>query len=240
METHYETFTVGQLVAEKPARARVFESLKIDYCCGGKQFLEKACLQQNLILNDVVAKLLEYDSNSEKSDQPDWTSAPLKELIEHIVSVHHSYLKRELPRLTLLMEKVVNAHSKKHPELIELQSILTTFTEELTQHMAKEELILFPLCLKLSSASTALTMPCGGTLQGAVDAMEAEHEAAGDALMRMRSLTHEFIAPSDACSTFKVLLDSLAELEKDMHQHVHKENNILFSRALALEKSILS
>ena len=237
MNSRYETLTVGQLVAEKPIRARVFEGLKIDYCCGGKKLLDAVCLQQNLVLEDVVRVLLAFDSTSENSDLQDWTSVPLKELIDHIVTRHHAYLKRELPRISKLLDKVVHAHGQKHPEMKEIQTIFNNFAEELTQHMTKEELILFPLCLKLETAKSVLTMPCGGTLQGAVGAMEAEHENAGEALAKMRALSNDFQAPADGCNTFRVLMDSLAELEKDMHQHVHKENNILFLRAVELERN---
>lgn len=225
--------TLGQLVAERPGRSRVFERWGLDYCCGGKKTLQTACEEQHLELKDLLADLKQNDI-SVPVPETDWRTAPLGVLADHIVATHHAYLREALPRLTFLTEKVRDAHGSRHPELIELAAIFAAFRVELENHAEKEEQILFPFIKQLEIPGTRPAFHCG-SVNNPIHVMEAEHEEAGTALAKMRTLTHDFTPPSDACNTYRAMLDALAELEADMHLHVHKENSILFPRASALE-----
>lgn len=229
--------TVGQLVAERPSRARVFERFGVDYCCGGKTALGDACAERRLDTQKIVAALREADSKAAATDEPDWTRAALSELIAHILEKHHAYLRGELPRLAQMVAKVYDVHGARHPELAEVRQTYNGLHAELELHMMKEEQILFPL-IKTMEASQSLETGHCGSVNNPISMMEHEHDSAGAALARMRSLTGDFTPPEDACNTYRVLMDGLAELEADLHQHIHKENNILFPRASELEAAL--
>jgi regulator of cell morphogenesis and NO signaling len=210
--------------------------LGIDYCCGGKKTLEAACAVKSLDLPVVVRELEAVDAAGANTET-DWTQAPLSQLADHIVATHHDYLRRELPRLEFLTDKVARAHGERHPELHQVRDIFAEFKAELDSHMVKEEHILFPMCRKLDTATEMPSFHCG-SIANPIRVMESEHDSAGDALAALRELTHDFTPPADACNTYRVMLDSLRMLEADMHQHVHKENNILFPRAVATEAEL--
>lgn len=229
--------TVGALVAEQPSRAKVFESFGIDYCCGGKRPLADVCAQRGINFERVRDAILDSDAASRTTEETDWARASLTDLTDHIVNRHHEYLREELPRLAAMLDKVTVAHGGRHPEMPICRDILWSFRAELEAHMHKEESILFPLVRALETAQHVTPFHCG-SIANPIGVMEAEHDHAGDALRRMRELTNGFRAPPDACATFRVLLHNLERLENDMHQHVHKENNILFPRALELESNL--
>ena len=168
----------------------------------------------------------------------DWSNASLERLSGHIVATHHAYVKKELPRLALLAQKVVARHGATRVELPVIQSKLTKLDEELRQHQAKEELILFPHIAKLERAINdggAKPDNCFGTVANPIAMMTQEHDAAGALLAEIRDLSHSFTTPEDACPTYHAFYDGLNEFEKDLHQHIHLENNILFPRAIELE-----
>ena len=233
--------TVGQLVAERPARARLFEKLRIDYCCGGKQSLQEACATRGIDI-DVVQQALEaFDearTASPAGQDADWQNASMTDLAYHIEQTHHQYLRAELPRLQMLIRKVAHAHGSRYPWVVQIESIFAGLVEELTSHMLKEERILFPVVRQMEQGGR----PAGGDVQsgiaGPIDVMEHEHDAAGSALERMHELSDGYTPPQGACNTFLAMLDGLRELEADMHVHVHKENNVLFPRALELERKL--
>ena len=225
--------TVGQLVTERPARARIFESLGIDYCCGGKKPLAQAIAEKGLDEKAILGVLDAFDDASPVAEK-NWGEASLSELADHIEATHHAYLKTELPRLEFLVNKVANRHGPHNPKLIELARIFGIFKAELESHMHKEEVILFPICRELETATGPRQFHCG-SVQNPIRVMIHEHDDAGEALGRMRELTDNYTAPTDACNTYRALFDSLKQLEQDMHRHVHKENSILFPRAVSAE-----
>lgn len=230
------TATVGQLVTERPSRSRIFEQWGLDYCCGGNKSLAQACEEKGVSLQTVLDDLRRNDTQA--SDEPvDWASASLSALADHIEATHHAYLRQELPRLTGLIEKVVNAHAQQHPELREVQSVFQALRSELETHTWKEENILFPMCRELDVVEIRPRFHCG-SIQNPIFVMEMEHDHAGEALARLRTLTHGFTPPEDACNTYRAMLDALAELEVDLHMHIHKENNILFPRAIEREAAL--
>jgi regulator of cell morphogenesis and NO signaling len=225
--------TVGELVAERPSRAQVFTSHGIDFCCGGKRPLQEVCWEKGLSVETIIAELDAVDSVATGSE-PDWTKSALSELVEHILNTYHAPLRKQLPDVLHLAQKVARVHGGRHPEMVEVARIFGAFKDELELHMQKEELILFPGIKRMETEGKPALFGCGGSIEHPIAMMSAEHDSAGDALKAMRELTNGFTPPADACNSFRVLLHSLAEIENEMHQHVHKENNILFPRALKL------
>jgi len=223
-----EEKTVGQIVAERPSRARVFERFGLDYCCGGGKLLAQDCLEKQIDSSAVLQELMNADLPT--SDETDWMAASLTSLADHIEQTHHAYLKAELPRLDRLTLKVVTGHGAKHPELAEVREVFVALKAEMEVHMAKEEQVFFPACRALEQGSslpaTALANP--------INVLLHEHDDAGRALARLRELTHGYTPPANVCATYRTMLDALQQLEADMHQHVHKENNILFPKAAHL------
>ena len=223
--------TVGELVAEQPGCSQVFEKLGIDYCCGGRLTLAEACSRKGL---DPAAVLLTLQSvqqpNEGSTIRP--RAMSLTALADHIEATHHVYLKQELPRLTQLAAKVASRHGDNHAWLRQLEPLIETFAQELDGHMAKEEGVLFPLIRRLDAGQPAGRTDCGMTLDQPIAVMMREHDDAGRALERMREMSDNYQPPTDACNSFHALLDGLATLERDMHQHIHLENNALFPRAM--------
>lgn len=227
---------VGEIVAEKLSRSRVFEQYGLDYCCGGHIPLNEACKEKGIDPNEVLKALSESDAQVKEDDSIDWRKASLTELADHIETTHHTFMHKELPRLNGLMEKVVAAHSERHPELSKVAGTLDALTAELTQHLAKEEQILFPIIRQMDS--TGDTDSHCGEVANPIRVMEEEHNNAGNALASLRSLTNDYQPPADGCTTYQALLAGLAEMEFDLHQHILKESSILFPRAIALEEKL--
>ncbi len=222
--------TVGQIVARHPAAARAFERLGIDYCCGGKKSLAEACASKGLDATTLAQMLKATDGPA--ADVRNWSAAPLAELIGHILSTHHEYLRRELPRLGDICAKVAVVHGERHRELEEVRRTFDGLRGELEEHMMKEERILFPSIVAMEQGGDG-PMHCGG-IDRPIMVMEHEHDSAGRALATLRQLTKDYAVPPDACNTYRVMLASLEEMEKDLHEHISKENNILFPRALEM------
>lgn len=229
--------TVGRWVTEHPQTARVLEAHRIDYCCRGDKSLESACREQGLDLIHVLLQLRQAINKQGARTQQDWSEASCTELCDDIEKTHHAYLRTEVPRLTELVAKVVEAHQARHPELTQVQHALAALRAELEPHMFKEEQVLFPAIRQLEQSEHLPAFPFG-TLANPIRMMQHEHDNAGDALARIRELTDDFRGPADACNTYRALLDALARLERDLHQHVHKENNILFPTALRREAQL--
>lgn len=222
--------TISDLVTEKPSRSRVFEQLGIDYCCGGKRPLAEVCREKGLDEHTVVDKLIASDR--EPTDTPAWTQMTLAQLADHIEQTHHAHLRSELPRLQGLMARVIRAHGRNHPWVNEVAEVLERFSIEMLTHARKEEHVLFPAIRAIERGEDP-ALPA--SLAHVIGIMEREHENSGDELAKMRELSSGFVPPEHACPTFRALLDGLRQLEADTHEHVHKENAVLFPRALELE-----
>jgi regulator of cell morphogenesis and NO signaling len=234
------TQTIREIALEQPTSIRVFEQFGIDYCCGGRRPLSEACTAGKIEIDAVLAAL-EAAEQTSVVDARDWTRASLEELSGHIVTAHHAYVKNELPRLAILAQKVVRRHGDTQSELPLIQTKLALLDEELTQHLAKEEAILFPYVTKLERAlASGGTLPhdCFATVSNPIATMTAEHDAAGTLLAEIRQLSHQFTTPVGACPTYHAFYDGLRQFEQDLHQHIHLENNILFPRAIALEAGV--
>ena len=234
------TQTVREIALEQPAAVRVFERLGIDYCCGGRKPLAEACAAGNIAVDAVIAEL-EAAAKEPEPPVEDWSVQSLTSLSEHIVAAHHAYLRRELPRLAYLGDKVVDRHGADRPELAVIRATLAKLDEELTQHLAKEELVLFPYIAKLERAvSDRRPRPqgCFGTVANPIAMMTQEHDDAGLLLEVLRTKSAHYTPPEGACPTYHAFYDGLSELEADLHQHIHLENNILFPRAIEMEVSM--
>jgi regulator of cell morphogenesis and NO signaling len=227
--------SVGELVVERPSRARVFEELGIDYCCGGKKPLQQACRERNLDYSAVASQLEQEQAAAPAQGERNWASASVTDLCDHVEQTHHQYLKQELPRLDFLTTKVATRHGDSRPALAEVRRVFAELKAEMDAHMVKEERVLFPLCRRLDAAEELPAMPCG-SVGNPIEVMIREHEHAGDAVARIRALTDNYSCPPDACNTYRALFDALEHLERDLHEHVHKENNILFPKAIRLER----
>jgi regulator of cell morphogenesis and NO signaling len=224
--------SVGSIVAENPDRARVFEKHRIDYCCGGKLPLTEACERRRVDLDTIISEIAAVDDAGRNGAEGDWTMAPLGELADHIVTKHHAYLAEELPRLETMSARVAKVHGDHAPEVKTLHEVFLNFRRELEEHAMKEEQVLFPWIKRMEAGEQG---PFNASVANPIRCMEHEHDNAGAALERFRELTNGFEPPEGACNTWRVLYATLAVLEQDMHIHIHKENSILFPRALALE-----
>lgn len=227
------TDTVGSIVAQCPALSRVFEHAGIDYCCGGKISLAQACVKKGIDPQTFLGQLEEVGAAAGNASV-DAAAMTLTALADHIVATHHAYLKSELPRLEAMTFKVAKVHGGEDARLRQVHETFLGLAAEMTSHMMKEEQILFPMVRHLEVSPTAPVFHCG-SLANPIRMMEMEHDQAGGALAKLRELTDGFNPPDWACNTYRAMLDALAHLEGDLHQHVHKENNILFPRAIALE-----
>lgn len=223
--------TIGSLVSERLGRARVFHGHQIDFCCGGGQSLAEACRRKGLEPAKILAELVEAD-RAAASEELDLGGMSLLQLTTHLTTTHHAYLRRELPRLTALADKVAQVHGERHPELVELRAVVHHFSADMLVHLDKEELILFPLCARIGQGDPADAQGNRFVIHP-VGAMEQDHLVAGRDLERMRELSGGFRVPEDACTSYRVLFEGLAELESDTHLHIHKENNLLFPQAIA-------
>jgi regulator of cell morphogenesis and NO signaling len=221
--------TVSKMAVENPAVARVFEKHGIDYCCGGKNSLETACKERGIALESLLGELA---ASKPELEEHDWKTVSLRDLTTHIVTRHHAYLKSELPRIAALFAKVLRAHGEREPRLAEVSEVFEVLKEELEAHLMKEEMILFPAIVRIETGSSA-GVPC--SIEQPIARMEYEHESAGRALAQMRHLTLDYYISDEACNTYRALFAALIELEGDLHQHIHLENNILFPRAAALQ-----
>ncbi len=225
--------TVGDIVAGCPALASVFEDIGIDYCCGGKKTLGDACRDKGLEPQSVLATLAQPPQTEPVADT---AVMALTELADHIEQTHHAYLRSEFSRLNELTSKVASVHGDQNPRLHQVSETCRALIAELSDHMMKEEQILFPLVRQLDASDTAPTFHCG-SLANPIHQMESEHSQAGAALERLRELTDGFTPPDGACNSYRAMLNAIAHLERDLHLHIHKENNVLFPRALEMEQN---
>jgi regulator of cell morphogenesis and NO signaling len=224
-----------------PQATRVFERLKIDYCCGGDQPLGDACASVGVGLERLERMLKDAAQNeAQESAVVDFQSLSLAELITHILDKHHVYTKEEMTRLDALIAKVVNAHGVNHSELRNISELFQRLCDDLTPHMFKEEQILFPYIIELEKAALSnrpAPHSCFGTVKNPVCMMMMEHDAVGDILRELRALSSDYTVPADGCISYQTLYQALEAFEQDLHQHIHLENNILFPRAIEMEGS---
>jgi regulator of cell morphogenesis and NO signaling len=226
--------TVGAIVRDRPSLSRLFEQAKVDYCCGGQKTIAEACAKRGIDPQTFLSELENWAAIA-PAPELDLMALSLTELVEHIERIHHAYLHAELPRLEKMVTKVAAVHGDKEPRLVQVKDIFLALSAELATHLMKEEQILFPMIRQLEASDTLPTFHCG-SVANPVRRMEFEHDEAGAALAQLRQLTDDYTPPDWACNNYRALFDALHTYERDMHQHVHKENNVLFPRAMEMEQ----
>jgi len=231
--------TVKELAIELPGATRVFDKLGIDYCCGGGRTLDDACVAAGLRPDEVVASLeAASQARAGSNRETRWPEQSLAALIDFIINKHHVFTTQELDRIEMLVTKVRSVHAQRHPELLEIESLFNSLKSDLTLHMKKEEMILFPYINELEDAIANGRRPppaMFGTVKNPIRMMRTEHDTAGDILRNIRKSSSNFTVPADACISFQTLYEALEGLEQDLHQHIHLENNVLFPRAETIE-----
>jgi regulator of cell morphogenesis and NO signaling len=232
--------TLGQIAAKDLRKAQVFKKYGLDFCCGGKKTVKEACAEKGLDVTKVEQELQQADKLPASRPIPygEWS---LDFLADYIVNTHHSYVRKTLPDITAYAEKVMKVHGSHHPELLRINQLVGEINVELTTHLVKEEHVLFPYIKELVVAKKN-TQPLHaaqfGTVQNPINMMEMEHELVGKNLEEIRQLSHNYLLPEDACASYSLLYRMLDEFEEDLHLHIHLENNILFPKALEIEKQL--
>ena len=222
-----DTTTLGELVAARPAVARILDGFGLDYCCHGERTLVEACATKGLDADVVAAKLADVDAEGDTA----WTALSPPALADHIVETHHRFLWEELPLLEALATKVLGVHAERHPELADVRELVVELRTDLEPHLLKEERVLFPAIAALAEGDREFTF---GSVSNPIRMMLLEHDRAGELLARLREVTHGYTAPHDGCASYRSLYERLADLELDTHLHIHKENHSLFPAALRL------
>jgi regulator of cell morphogenesis and NO signaling len=223
--------TVGQIVADDYRASQIFRAKGMDFCCGGKKTLSSVCKAKSIELNEVLKELSHLeDSETEQHHFNEWD---LAFLTDYIVQNHHSYVRKMLPELKFYAEKVARVHGNTYPQLLEVLEKVNQLNYEMLEHLEKEEKDLFPIIKKMVQEQN--TEVVEGSL---IEILEAEHENAGEVMAEIESLTNNFTPPEDACASFRVLFQNLEGFQKDLHKHVHLENNILFPKALVMEQQL--
>jgi regulator of cell morphogenesis and NO signaling len=234
--------TVQDFAVTIPNAVKVFENYGIDYCCNAKESLAKACDNVGVNLLEVC-NALEKNNVFEAKQFIDWDQKKLSELIDYILNKHHIFTKTELKRLSNLLSKVSDVHEENHPELIKIKALFSLLFQDLADHLMKEEQILFPYIICLEEAVSQrepIPYSCFGSVKNPVQMMMYEHDQAGDLLKELHRLTSNYTTPADGCASYSALFSGLKELESDLHQHIHLENNILFPKAVELERAFCS
>ena len=232
------TKNVRDYAIETPQTIPVFEKLGIDFCCGGNRPLEEACAAANVNVDEVQKALEKALAEPIRPSDRELRAGSLGELISHIVKTHHVYVRTQTPEIERLLEKVYSKHGEKHPELAHIRSVFRGLGQELMMHMMKEENILFPYIERMEEAvvqGDPILPPPFGTVANPIRMMEHEHDDAGIALKALRETSQGYTPPADACVSFQALYTALENYEKDLHQHIHLENNVLFPRAVEME-----
>ncbi len=230
---------IGEIVARNFHAAQIFESFGLDFCCGGKKSISDACREKKLDPDNVItelSKMGEQSFNPQRFEEWD-----IDFLIDYIINNHHTYVIKAIPKILNHLQKVSSAHKEKHPEILLIQGTFRELSEELMNHLQKEEKMLFPYAKKLNlSFKNSLEIPMApfGAVENPLRVLESEHESAGKMSALINKLSSNYTPPEDACGTFKVLYYELKEFENDLHTHVHLENNILFPKALEMENKL--
>ena len=231
---------VGEIAKNHFQTVKVFDDYQIDFCCGGKQSLNEVCQVNSLDPAEIIERLEESIRNA--GDAPKFNDMPLNELIQYIISRHHTYVRENIPLITKLLEKIEEVHGTRHPEIEAVNGHFKESAGQLIMHMQKEEIVLFPLIerlLQLKKGNKFITVTSGASVTQPIAVMMQDHENEGARFELISSLTKNYTIPADGCNTFRAAYETLQAFEKDLHRHIHLENNILFPKAALLEQEIV-
>jgi regulator of cell morphogenesis and NO signaling len=231
---------IGQLVAEDYRLAEVFQNHGIDFCCNGNRTIQEACIENNteeqIIIDEINAIIAQ--TGNEILDYDSWPIDLLTKYIEH---KHHGYVEKQVPILKGYLKKIIAAHGNRHQELHDILELFEATASELTLHMKREELMLFPQVRKMYASNNdglPIVEPPFGSFKNPIGAMMKDHTDEGERFRKIRTLSNNYTPPADGCNTYKVTFKLLEEFEKDLHLHIHLENNILFPKAIVLENQL--
>jgi regulator of cell morphogenesis and NO signaling len=233
--------SIGELVARDFRKAEVFKKYGLDFCCGGKKTVAEACSEEGIDKTLVEQELREIDNN-QAGGSLNYSTWNLDFLADYIMNTHHKYVTTSLPFLYEVSQKVASSHGDNHPEVIEIAEHVREVAQELSMHMKKEEIILFPYIKQLATAArehSPVEAPPFGSIANPISMMEEEHVSAGNGMEAIETLSNGYTPPEDACTSYRVMYAKLKEFQDDLHQHIHLENNILFPKALKLEEELL-
>lgn len=228
---------IGELVAQNYKTASVFKKFKIDFCCNGNRTISEACERKNIDASVLINELKNTVINQEQNI--DFNHWELDLLADYIEKTHHRYVVAKIDEIKPFLNKVARVHGDHNPELKEIEILFNESALELTQHMQKEEVILFPFIRNMVKAKinqTAIPAPHFGTVENPIAMMKHEHQNEGERFEKISELSNNYTPPSHACNTYRVTFSLLKEFEENLHQHIHLENNILFPKAIELEK----
>jgi regulator of cell morphogenesis and NO signaling len=235
------TLTLGEIVAKNYKAGEVLEKFGLDFCCMGEQYFQDACKASNVDPAIVVKALEEMELQG--GDGVNFDSWPLDLLADYIYNVHHKYIEEKTPIIKGYLDKICAVHGDRHPELHEIRKIFYETSGELAVHTKKEELTLFPYIkrmVKAKETKVPVKSPLFISVVSPVQAMKADHLNEGEQLLKIHLLSNHYTLPADACSSYAITYKMLHDYEKDMHLHIHLENNILFAKAIELEKEFLN
>ena len=236
MNTFNSNQKIGEIVSKFPNAADIFKEYKIDFCCGGDRPLITAINEQGVNEAEILDKInasYEKLKNNIYTNNRNWVDAPFDELVDHIVNVHHGYLYENLPKISELTTKILRVHGEHHPELSKVHKLFHTVKMELEAHLIEEETVQYPAIKEYLRSNSEADLDKAINI---INQLQDEHTGAGDILKELRKVTNDFKAPSDGCNTYKLTYAKLEEMESDIFQHIHLENNILFPRLLELKK----
>jgi len=232
--------TVGEIVTKDFRTASVFSDYKIDFCCGGNKTLKEACEEKLVNIAELQDEL--NKATQSKAGGMDFNSWPLDLLVDYIEKTHHRYINEKAPLLSQYLEKIQEVHGERHSELLEIFDLFSQSATALEMHMHKEEKILFPFIRQLAehNNSDQRTYPGHfGTVKNPIAMMMEEHTMEGERFDKISQLSGGYAVPEDACNTYRTTYAMLDEFEQDLHKHIHLENNILFPKAIELERALL-
>ncbi len=240
--TDINKLTLSQIVTNNFRAAAIFEKYDLDFCCRGNKPIEQACTEKGINKEPIISELENLFTSTPAADAK-YENWQLDFLSDYIINNHHTYVRNMIPIISAHAEKVAMVHGARHPEVIDVAKKFAVVYKDLKQHMMKEEEILFPYIKRIVTVKNNKAKPeppYFGTVKNPIKMMEAEHEAAGDEMFEIRSITNGYNPPADACNTYKALYQELKDFEEDLHKHVHLENYILFPKSILLEEEILN
>lgn len=238
-----EDITIGEIVAKDNRTASVFESLGIDFCCQGNRTIDEVCETRNIDSRDLIEdiqKVLQESKITQVNDYNIWT---LDKLALHIEEKHHKYVEKQIPVIKQYLDKICTVHGKQHTELFIVQELFNASSGELSMHMKKEELVLFPFIYKMvkfKKENKPYEIPGFGTVQNPIQMMMDEHDNEDERFRQINKITQNYRIPDDACESYMACFAYLQEFDEDLHLHIHLENNILFPKAIELEKQLVA
>lgn len=227
----FAEMTIGEIASRLPASMPVFEKFHIDYCCAGTKSFSRACRECGAKPEEVVTEIQQAQASGLVEESVDWTTVPVADLINHIIRHHHWYTWAELPRLEQQLGKLLQSFHPEYPNsLLLLSGVFRGLRQELEDHMMKEQTQVFPLMTALEASSRTVSQENRSLLRSAIAGLVHEHELSWQALKEMQEITRAVAGDIGKSRDGGLLLEALQEFERDLHVHIHLENNILFPR----------